>query len=352
MLEQPEISHYLLSLGLVKPRDVVERGLTVVDASRRNAVFVAATADGSAYVVKQAVPTSVSTLAHEAAVLRVLAHAPGVAAHVPTVVLHDPAEARLVLRSPGAGRDWGEHHGTGRFPRMPVRALGRALGALHALPAGAVESPPPGSDAMWGLSLPEPPHALLLDLSAAALDVVARLQASRATCDRLAALRARVDATAVVHADLRWENCLAVPAPGARRRTRLLLVDWELAGPGAPGYDVGTVLAEYLRLWVGSIPIVEPGDPGRLLAQARHPLRHMQPAIEAFWTAYAAAAPPGRPALGAVVELAALRLLQTAVERAQGVSAPTAHVIALLQLADNLLRRPDEAALILMGLRE
>jgi hypothetical protein len=78
----------------------------------------------------------------------------------------------------------------------------------------------------------------------------------------------------------------------------------------------------------------------------------MQPAIEAFWSAYAAAAPPGRPALRAVVELAAVRLLQTAVERAQGLSAPTAHVITLLQLADNLLRRPEEAALTLLGLRE
>ena len=73
MLKQADIAHYLLSLGLVKPRVVVEEELTVVDASRRNCVFLAAMRGGPTYVVKQASPRTARTLAHEAAVLRVLA---------------------------------------------------------------------------------------------------------------------------------------------------------------------------------------------------------------------------------------------------------------------------------------
>ena len=155
-----------------------------------------------------------------------------------------------------------------------------------------------------------------------------------------------------MHGDLRWENCLALPAPGARRRTRVLLVDWELAGRADPAFDVGSVLAEYLRVWVGSVPIVEAGRPrpARRL-RARHPL-----------AAHAAGHPrvlvvvPPRPArsrrrCGASIELAAVRLLQTAIERAQGLSAPSAHVVTLVQLADNMLRRPEDAALGLLGLR-
>jgi len=53
-----------------------------------------------------------------------------------------------------------------------------------------------------------------------------------------------------------------------------------------------------------------------------------------------------------VVELGAVRLLQTAVEHAQGLAAPTAHVMTLVQLADNPLRDPDDAALTLLALRE
>jgi aminoglycoside phosphotransferase (APT) family kinase protein len=350
MLEHSDIAHYLLSLGLVKPRDVVEENLSIVDTSRRNCVFLATTRAGPTYVVKQAGPRTAPTLAHEAEVLRALADAHQLAGQVPTVVLDDPGAGRLVLRTPGDARTWSEHHAAGRVPRMPARILGRALATLHQLPAdGLAESP--ASDRMWGLSLPAPSHELRLSLSVGALDLVSRLQASDAVCDRLEKLRDARSDGALVHGDLRWENCLALTAPGSRRRTRVLLIDWELAGPGAAGFDVGTVLAEFLRFWVGSIPIVDPGDPGRLAAQAGHPLGRMLPAMHAFWSAYRLANPL-RPTLRRAIELAAVRLLQTAVEHAQGLVAPSAHLIALVQLADNMLRDPDDAALSLMGLRE
>ena len=92
MLEQSDMAHYLLSLGLVKPRDVVEEDLVVVDVSRRNCVFIASTRAGPAFVVKQAGPRSADTLAHEAAVLHALAEMPDMAGKVPAVVHHEPAE--------------------------------------------------------------------------------------------------------------------------------------------------------------------------------------------------------------------------------------------------------------------
>ena len=148
MLAQSEIAHYLLSLGLVKPRAVVDDDFTVLDASRRNAVFLAGTTTGPTFVVKQAGRRSAGTLAHEAGVLRVLA-AGDLADRVPAVVHHDPDAARLVLRTPGGARDWNEHHAAGRFSRAPARVLGRTLGALHALPADGVEPLPAGFDRMW-----------------------------------------------------------------------------------------------------------------------------------------------------------------------------------------------------------
>jgi Ser/Thr protein kinase RdoA (MazF antagonist) len=351
MLEQSAIAHYLLSLGLVNPRDVIEERLTIVDASRRNCVFLASVLGGTTYVVKQARPRTAQTLEHEAAALRVLAEEPGLSAHVPRVVHHEPRAARLILRTAGAARDWSEHHGSGRFPRIPARVLGRILGALHALDVEAFKPPPSGIDPMWGLSLPEPPLELLLDLSAGAQDLVARLQASHAACDRLESLRNGGSDDAFVHGDLRWDNCLVAPPTGSRRRTRVLLVDWELAGPGCAGFDVGTVFGEYLRSWAWSIPIVDPGDPGRLAAQARHPLRRMQPAVHAFWSAYGLAS-ANRPTLELATAMAALHLLQAAVEHTQELPTVSAHAVTLLQLADNMLRNPDEAALNLLGLRE
>jgi Ser/Thr protein kinase RdoA (MazF antagonist) len=270
---------------------------------------------------------------------------------VPVVVHHEQDAARLVLRSPGGALDWSEYHGRGRFPRAQAAILGTTLAALHAIPADSVEDMPSGFDPMWALSLPEPSYEFLLELSAGARDLVARVQASSDTCDRLSGLRAANSAGELVHGDMRWDNCLAVAAPGSRRRTRMLLIDWELTGRGTAAFDVGTVLAEYLRVWVGSIPIVEPRDPGRFVSRARHPLVRMQPAMEAFWAGYRRAS-PRPPTLRRVIELAAVRLLQTAVERAEGLSAASAHVVTLVQLADNMLREPEDAALSLMGLSE
>ena len=58
------------------------------------------------------------------------------------------------------------------------------------------------------------------------------------------------------------------------------------------------------------------------------------------------------PALRRVLELAAVRLLKTAVERAQVLAAPSAHLVTLLQLAENVLLEPERAAQTLLGLRE
>jgi Ser/Thr protein kinase RdoA (MazF antagonist) len=350
MLEQPDIAHYLLSLGLVKPRDVVEEDLTIVDASRRNSVFLAMKRAGPTYVIKQADTETARTLAHEAAILRFLAETTELAGHVPEVVEHEPAMARLVLKTPGGARDWIEHHRAGRFPQIPARILGRVLAALHRLPVDEVEPLPAGFDRMWGTSLVEPRHDLLLDLSAGAQDIVARIQASDALCRRLDELRGAASDGALVHGDLRWENCLAVAAPGSRRMTRLLLVDWEDAGPGTAAFDVGTVLAEYLRSWVASIPIFDPDDPSRLSAGAKHPRHRIQPAIHAFWSAYRLANPKC-PTLDRVIELAAVRVLQSAVENAQRLATASARVITQVQLADNMLRRPEDAAMNLLGLR-
>ncbi len=97
--------------------------------------------------------------------------------------------------------------------------------------------------------------------------------------------------------------------PGSKRRTQTLLVDWELAGRGEAALDIGTVLAEYLSAWVGSIPIVEVATPGRLLSHAKYPLRRMQPATDAFWSAYCETTSTP-PTLRRVLELTAVHLVQ------------------------------------------
>jgi aminoglycoside phosphotransferase len=349
-LSQASIAHYLLSLGVVKPSAVVDGELSVLDASRRNAVYIAAARTGPAYVVKQARAQTAATLAHEAAVLRMLATMPSLDGLVPEVVHEDRDAACLVLRTPADARDWSEYQAARRFPERSAQSLGRALAILHELPVDVVDGLAEAADRLWGLTLPEPSHELLLDLSAAALDLLARVQGHDRLCERLRALQGVIGADAVVHGDLRWENCLLVGAPGARRRTRVLLVDWELGGRGPAGFDIGTALAEYLNAWVASIPMPDPGDPSRFVEQARHPVAQMRPAVHSLWTTYRWAR-TRPPALARVVELAAVRLLQTAFERARHADELSAHTVVLAQLATHMLSDADGTAWQLLGLR-
>jgi aminoglycoside phosphotransferase (APT) family kinase protein len=346
-LEHSHVGHYLLSLGLVNPRAVTEEDLTVSDVSRRNTVFLATTSHGPTYVVKQAGLGTAESLAREAAVLRALAQIPALAELAPVLVHYDDAAVRLVLRSPPDAIAWAEQP---RPPQLAAGALGRALAEVHAA-RPELGGTPHAVDRLWGLSLPEPPLERLRDMSAGALDLLALVQDSRELCDRLRRLHDDAGDDAFVHGDLRWDNCMALPAPGSRRRTRVLLIDWELAGRGRRAEDLGTALGEYLRLWVGSVPIVNASDPGRLVGRARHPLDRLQPAMRALWAGYRCVST--RPvALRRVTEMAGVRLLQAAMEYAQGLVTVTAEVLTLLQVADNVLRTPDAAAWGLLGLHE
>jgi aminoglycoside phosphotransferase (APT) family kinase protein len=347
LLEHSQVAHYLLALGLVNPRAIIDEDLRVIDVSRRNSVFLATTSRGPSYVVKQPGPGTANTLAHEAAVLHALARMPSLAGLVPELAHYDDTCVRLVLRSPGDAIAWAQQP---RLQRLAARALGRALAAVHAA-RPEVEGSPRPHDRLWALSLPEPALDRLRVMSTAELDLLSRVQASHALCDRLVRLRDDVAEEAFVHGDIRWENCLAAAAPGSRRRTRVLLIDWELAGAGDPTADLGAALGECLRLWVGSVPIVDPSNPGVLVSRARHPLNRLRPVMRALWDGYRSASARPVP-LRRVAEMAAVRLLQTAMEHAQRLVSVSAEALTLLQLADNVLRTPEDAASRLMGLHE
>jgi aminoglycoside phosphotransferase (APT) family kinase protein len=350
MLQQPDIVDYLLSLDIVKPRAVVCDELAILDVSSRNGVFVVTTRGGDALVVKQAGPHSAATLAHEAAVLVALGDDPSLRDAIPAVVHHDPDAARLVLRTPDGARNWKKATRAGaRHALAPARRLGRLLAAVHAVAPDRVEPPPDGTTAMWGLRVPEPELEFVLNLSRGSRELVGLLQRNGPLCERLRELAAPPTRQTLVHGDLRWENCLRTGVNGARRRDRVLLIDWELAGPGDPAFDVGTVLAEHLANWIESIPVLDGNDVGRFAEFAGRPLA--RDVLGAFWDAYRGAAAEAPP-LHRVAELTGLRLLQSAVERTQDAYEATTPARLLATVGERLLAAPELGAMMLLGLRE
>jgi aminoglycoside phosphotransferase (APT) family kinase protein len=192
------------------------------------------------------------------------------------------------------------------------------------------------------------------DLSDATLRLLRAVQGSSALCDALDRLRDGWTREALVHGDIKWENWLVAGGATGGRQPRLKLVDWEFADLGDPCWDVGSVFADYLTLWLFSIPITGEQPPDRFLELARYPLERIQPALRAFWRVYVGrmgldAAAADR-ALRRATAYGAARLVQSAFERTQVSFRLTGDLLYVVQLALNMLQRPQEAIVHLLGI--
>src|SRR5262249_38068356 len=150
-------------------------------------------------------------------------------------------------------------------------------------------------------------------------------------------LRQAWQADTLIHADIKWDNWLAWVDPAASRSPRVKLVDWEFAGLGDPCWDLGAVFADYLSVWLFSIPITGETPPEHFLALARYPLAQMHPAMRAFWQAYVRrrdfAAPTAQHTLLRAVQYGAARLLHKGFEQLQASPQLLGTTVCLVQLS-------------------
>jgi aminoglycoside phosphotransferase (APT) family kinase protein len=350
VLGAADVAGYLLDRKLLGPRAVVDGGLRVADASRLNRVFVVTAEGERCYVLKLAGGAGNAGVAREAAVLERLRRLdPGgsLAWLLPVVVAYDAAEGVLILESAADARDLRRHHARGRFSCVLAREAGRALALLHAIPPRALDGLPHAPHPTGRTQMHRPDLNTMFTLSEAAVELTRILQGADELCAELDELCTGWSEESVIHGDVRWDNCLALRGSGSSRWTRLQLIDWELCGPGDPGFDIGAFFGEYLRAWLQSIPIADHRDPGRLLEHARLPLRRMRPALRAFWAGYTLDRGTTSTELSATLRrstrFAAVRLITAALEEAQSFAELRARALYQLMLSENIVRRPHEA---------
>ncbi len=331
-LEQHEVAAYLLARGLVGRRSIVDGTLRIADETSRNRNFrVSGGASGESLLLKQAITADgAESLANEAALYRRLTAAGGsLAATLPRLHGFDEAHDLLIVEWIAGGEDLYRHHARRARCSAPLaRALGRALGALHAVAPDGEEL---RDDAPWVLSLHRPRREALRHLSGASIELIAALQRDELVCAALDDLRESWRVEALVHRDVKWANCI-VTGPAA-----LVLVDWEMAGWGDPALDVGSALGEVAgwRLRAG-------GDVAP------------DPAIAALWRAYRSARGAGaaraEDLLDRAARYAGARLLQSAYEKTQETGLGHERAARAVTLARELLLAPRAAAAALLGI--
>jgi len=358
-----QVVSYLLGRGLLCAAEVVDGEARVVEASRRNRNYVVRSG-GRRYFLKQAADLAgAGSIERERCFYEYAARSPamvGVRPGIGELVVADRDRALLVLALVPGGVDLrAKCDQLGAFPRHPLARLGRTQAALHH--ATYVGMGAPGEDLRlfqapppWALFLDAPTTETLRLMSGAAVEYIRILQATPSLRASLGQLRESWDPSCLIHQDIKWDNCVVHPREGSSRTSRLCLVDWEFAVLGEPAWDVGSVLSEFLASWLASVPVAVDDEVDRYLDLAEHPLDKMRPQVHAFWSSYVTArglsGNERRRLLVRSVELAAVRLLQTAFEQLQVVPRITSHAVCLLQLAQNLLLAPEIGAAQLLGL--
>lgn len=346
-----DLVHYLLERGLLTPGEVVDGGLTVVPAARRNNNFSVVCGRGRSYFVKSLLPgaaQAATTLRQEAALYTLAATDPELAplrAVLPGFHLYDAQRCILAVEHLGGARTLNELHAElGGAAEWAAELAGRALAEIHQAGAAGLARLDPAAfrrQTPWALSLHQispsfgPPGAQLQTL------LLTYPEYARA----LDAMRAEWQVNTVIHGDMKFDNCLVLDHADA---PALKIVDWELADLGEDMWDVAGILQNYL-FW-SAVSMQPSGDGGWSVAV---PFERVQPAMRAFWNAYASkrglSGADATAGLERSAAFAAARLLQSVMELLVVSPAMSGHVALLLQTSLNVVREPALMARLILG---
>lgn len=146
---------------------------------------------------------------------------------------------------------------------------------------------------------------------------------------------------------LQWENTSESP---------LRLIDWERATWGDPAFDLGTVIASYLQLWLNSLVVSKDMAIEESLRLAMTPLDRLQASIAALIQSYLQEFPEildrDPNYLKRVVQFAGLALIQQIHAGIQYQKSFGNAGICMLQVAKSLLCRPESSIPTVFGLSE
>jgi hypothetical protein len=359
MLNYAEAVTYLVGRRLLDCSSVVDDDLTIVDISAKNYNFRISGRSCTGFVLKQTRSVhEVDTIAREGAVYDFLtsgAAGQDICRYLVKCYGYDRIHRVLVLELAEKSRPLSEHQlRTGKFSKGIAGEIGRALAILH---RGTASRPGIGLTGLppWVLSIHTPPLSTLREISGGNLELLRIIQGSNTFCHLLTNLQMKWCFNSVIHGDIKSNNCIVLSRRSrSPAQPQIKLIDWELAMYGDAAWDVGSMFQDYLATWIYFIPALGGSAGERFVEVTRYPLEKMQEAIRFFWTSYAKTHALSSFAsdtlLLRAVSYCGARLIQTTYESGQNQSRLPGTAIYALQVSLNILERPLEALVHLLGL--
>lgn len=318
-----DLVFYLLHRGFLTYESLVDGSVRVAADRTRHHTFAVLQRSGRDYFVKQSAghPDAAATLKREATCYQLAREGealPSLGDLLPDLLLYDDERNALVLELlPNAENAAVFHRRVGRCPELLGRLLGEALGRYHSTDAESHGDSFPEEifprHLPWILSFDLDGDRTPYGLSPANQQLLQRVREEPAMVSGLERLRQEWRVEALIHGDMKWENCVVYPDSTAQEDLCLKVVDWEAATLGDPRWDIGSLLQSYLS----SLVLAPPADkPPADLPEAWGRWGTIRPAVVAMWKGYRSVREreesPGDADL--VFAFAAARLLLSAFE--------------------------------------
>jgi thiamine kinase-like enzyme len=160
-------------------------------------------------------------------------------------------------------------------------------------------------------------------------------------------------ASCLVHNDLKLNNILVHNNWEETTDSSVRLIDWERSAWGDPAFDLGTIIASYIQIWLGSLVISKSLSIDESLGLAITPLDKLQPSILILTQSYLEKFPEilvHRPDfLKRTIQFAGFALVQQIQAMIQYQKSFGNTGIVMLQVAKSLLCRPYESMPTIFG---
>ncbi|MDJ0619350.1 MAG: phosphotransferase [Calothrix sp. MO_192.B10] len=139
-------------------------------------------------------------------------------------------------------------------------------------------------------------------------------------------------------------------------QTAIKLIDWENCSWGDPAFDVGTILAGYLQIWLNSLTINPAINLEESLKFATIPLENLQPSLIFFIQAYLKEYPnilQNYPDfIQRVIQFSGLAIIYEIITKIESCHVFEGTDICMLQVAKNLLCKPSQSFRAILGITE
>lgn len=360
-LTAANLAHYLTARGFVSVSDIVDGQFRVIEAGQHNRNFkVLCGVRGGIFVKQiQAIDRlAQSSLFKEAQVYRLAQKFPDWAASMPSLLDYDQTRHSLIFELIPDSQNLREYYyQQNAFPTSLAGLLAEALSCYHRLSSdvNALDTDIPGlqKKVPWIFTYYKKSYFPPGSLSAGAVQFADFLRGNPALTDHLDRLFETWRFETLIHADLKWDNCLLYHESG---QPKLKVIDWELVEFGDRRWDVGSIFQAYLSHWIMRHYRNQSQKREQLAQHTIDNMPLMFASIQAFWQAYCdqmQITAQERPSyLLQCLEFSAVRMLCTAFESLHGAAEVSQHAQALVELSQVILDAPAQAAVNLFGFAE